>query len=291
MPTIPNTGHPFNAPITVASSHGQRTPYLEIGLALACLALVAIGAWGPSVDQSAHYHAFADQRRLLGIPNLMDTLSNLAFACFGAVGLWWVGRRPAVGQGRVQHNLARLFFFGLIATAVLSGWYHLQPDNDGLAMDRHGMTIAFAGLLGLAASTRISDRSGQLVALTVLIAGAWSITTWSATGNVLPWAALQFGGMALILCLGFLPARSGALPVHWIPVLMIYAVAKWLEHGDALVYHFTHEWISGHTLKHLVASCAAIPVLAALAQAKHKPEQAGDKVDNPTACDSQRPSP
>ncbi len=275
MPTASNTVHNVNAPIAPTSSPSQRTLHLEVGLALACLVLLAIGAWGPSVDQPAHYHAFADQRRLLGIPNLMDVLSNLAFAGFGAAGLWCGWKLRPVGLARVQHNLTRLFFCGLIATAMLSGWYHLQPDNYGLAMDRYGMTIAFAGLLGLAASTRISDRSGQLLALAVLIAGAWSIRIWSETANVLPWATLQFGGMALILCMGCLPTRRGALTISWITVLLIYALAKWLEHGDAMVYHFTNQWISGHTLKHILASCAAVPVLTALAdRVSRHPESA-----------------
>ncbi len=42
-------------------------------------------------------------------------------------------------------------------------------------IDRYGMTIAFAGLLGLAAATRVSDRAGQWLTFAVLVCGAWSI--------------------------------------------------------------------------------------------------------------------
>ena len=75
----------------------------------------------------------------------------------------------------------------------------------------------------------------------------------------------QFGGMALMLGLGCLPARSNALPVSWIAVIVLYALAKVLEQADGQVYHLTGQWISGHTLKHVVASLAALPVLAAMA--------------------------
>jgi len=61
---------------------------------MACLALVALGAWGPSVEQSSHHYAFADQRHLFGIPNMMDVLSNLAFAGFGVLGGWRMSRLP-----------------------------------------------------------------------------------------------------------------------------------------------------------------------------------------------------
>ena len=241
-------------------------PDLGAALLLACLALLAIALFGPSLEQPGHYHAFADRRHLFGIPNMMDVLSNLMFAGFGVLGLWRTRRMPRGMHSTDQQRLASLFFVGLVATALLSSWYHLKPDDAGLAVDRFGMTIAFAGLLGLAAGTRISDRAGQWIALAVLAGGASSIWTWSATGNVLPWATLQFGGMALMLGLGCLPARSNALPVSWIAVIVLYASAKVLEQADGQVYHLTGQWLSGHTLKHVVASFAALPVLAAMAR-------------------------
>jgi hypothetical protein len=57
--------------------------------------LVAIGgvlllaAWaGPHVAHPAHYHAFADQRALWGVPHALDVVSNLLFALGGVAGLW-----------------------------------------------------------------------------------------------------------------------------------------------------------------------------------------------------------
>lgn len=83
----------------------------------------------------------------------------------------------------------------------------------------------------------------------------------------MPWAVLQFGGIALMLGLAFLAPRDGALPVPWIAVILAYALAKVLEQTDAQVYHLTHELVSGHTLKHIVASFAALPVLCAMSRA------------------------
>ena len=249
------------------NADGLSTLGLEVGLLTICLALLALGAWGPSIAQPSHYHAFADQRALFGVPNMMDVLSNLAFAGSGLVGGWRIWRLSQGGLGPVQRNLAGLFFFGLNVTALFSGWYHLRPDNEGLAIDRYGMTIAFAGLLGLAAATRVSDRAGQWLTLAVLVCGAWSIWICSTSTNVLPWAVLQYGGIALMLGLGFLAPRDGALPVPWITVILLYALAKVLEQADAQVYHLTGKLVSGHTLKHIVASFAALPVLCAISRA------------------------
>jgi hypothetical protein len=84
---------------------------------------------------------------------------------------------------------------------------------------------------------------------------------------VLPWLVLQFGGMALILWLATrlpIPNAKGALAIRWGVVILIYATAKVLELADHAVYDLTSQLISGHSLKHIVASCAAWPVVSAL---------------------------
>jgi len=263
-----DTEHSRPAETTRPTARRLSTRGLEIVLLASCLTLLALGTWGPTIAQPAHYHAFADQRSLFGVPNMMDVLSNLAFAGFGVFGAWRIWLLPAGALSPAQRSLAGLFFFGLVATAVCSGWYHLHPQDNGLAIDRYGMTLAFAGLLGLAGATQVSDRAGQWLALTVLVCGAWSIWSWSTTLNVLPWAVLQFGGIALMLGLGCLQPRADALPVSWIAVILLYAMAKVLELFDMPVYQLTGEQISGHTLKHIVASCAALPVLQATYRAR-----------------------
>ena len=189
-------------------------------------------------------------------------MSNLPFALWGLAGLLvfaevWNSMRSITG-------LAALFFTGLIVTAAASSWYHLQSDNAGLAIDRLGMTVAFAGLLGLAAADRVSIRAGVLLSGLVLVLGPLSVWVWSMSGNLLPWLVLQFGGMALILWLAIRQPLQGALAVRWGVVILIYAAAKVLELADHAVYEFTSQLISGHSLKHIVASFAAWPVVAVL---------------------------
>ena len=261
--------------ITPPQAGGPGTHRLELTLLAACLALAALSVSGPSITQSSHWHTFADQRHLSGIPNAMDVLSNLAFASFGAIGAWRIRRLPTGQVSLAQWQLAGLFFAGLLITAACSGWYHLQPNDNRLAVDRFGMTIAFASLLGLAAATRVCDRAGLAITLSVLMGGTWSIQTSLASNNVLPWAALQFGGMAMMLGLGCLRKRTGALAVSWVTVILLYALAKVSEHFDTQVYHLSAGLVSGHTLKHLAASCAAWPVLRAV-------ERAGRALESPS---------
>ncbi len=240
-------------------------------LALIALALVLLACAGPFVGQPAAYHAFADHRAFLGIPFTMDVLSNLPFALGGLVGLWlaWpcaAGAARVFAASRAQGAQALVFFSGLVLTAGCSAWYHLNHGDAGLAVDRYGMVVAFAGLLGLAAGGRAGPRAGALLTVLVLALGPLTVAAWSLTGNVMPWLVVQLGGLLVILWLASLAPVEGALPVRWFLVVAVYALAKCLELGDHLVYDMTGHLVSGHSLKHVVASLAAWPVVNALLQ-------------------------
>lgn len=231
-------------------------------VAIAALALLA--GFAPPLAQAPHFHDFADQRGWLGIPCALDVLSNLPFALFGAWGLHVLGRVPAAALNPPQRQLAALFFAGLVLTTFASGWYHWAPHDAGLAVDRLGMTVAFAGLLGLGVASHVSARAGQCFAWAVLLGGPLSIWVWLHSGNLLPWALLQGGGMVLLVVLAVLKPLPGALAARWAAVIGVYIVAKLCEQADHAIYQATGEVVSGHSLKHLVAAFAAWPVISAL---------------------------
>lgn len=239
----------------------------ELALLGAVLALLAISIVAPALAQSAQHHQFADQRAWGWIPFALDVLSNLPFLLWGVLGLSLLARRSrsaVYGADATSDGLMGLFFAGLVITAFMSAFYHWQPDNAGLALDRLGMVVAFAGLMGLAAAGRVSARAGVLLALAVLLLGPVSVWVWSASGNVLPWAVLQFGGMLMVLCLALLQPLPGAPAISWGGVIVIYALAKCFEMSDEAVFAATAHLVSGHSLKHVVASFAAWPVVVAL---------------------------
>ena len=236
----------------------------ELALLLAVAALAALAALLPATGLPAGYHDFADQRTLLGLPHALDVLSNLPFAVMGAWGLWWLRRVPLDRLGTAQRGLAVLFFVGLMATAFCSSSYHLDPHEAGLCIDRVGMSLAFAGLLGLAAADRIGTRAGvALAALVAVAAPATALVAWLG-GNMTPWAVLQGGGLVLLAALALRRPQPRALGFSIIGVIAFYAVAKALELADAPVFALTQQLISGHSAKHLVAALAGWPVVRAL---------------------------
>lgn len=243
----------------------------EATLLLAAAALLALALLGPFVPNPADAHGFADRRAWWGLPNALDVLSNLPFAIAGAWGLFAVRRAPAGPMYAAQRAGAALFFVGLLVTAAGSSYYHLAPNDAGLAIDRAAMSVAFAGLLGLLAAARVSDRAGLALAVAMLVAGPVSVLAWFTTGNVLGWAVVQFGGMALVLLVLATGAdRLATLPVRWTWVLVAYAVAKLFEVYDHAILEASGELLSGHTLKHVVAAFAAWPVISALAAQRRR---------------------
>lgn len=237
-------------------------PRREAALLAAFAILLLLAVFGPPLAQAADFHAFADRRSWLGLPNAADVLTNLPFALWGLAVFVGLLRRPHLGTA-AERAMAALFASGLVLTAMCSAFYHWRPDDAGLALDRCGMAVAFAGLLGLAAAGRAGERAGMLTGLGVLALAPAAVWTWSATGNLLPWAVLQFGGMALVLGMAALRPLPDALPVRWTLVIAIYAVAKLAEHADHALFALDVGGLSGHSLKHLLAGCAAWPVLRA----------------------------
>ncbi|MGO4390287.1 hypothetical protein AB4Z46_02930 [Variovorax sp. M-6] len=241
-------------------------------LALAALLSVA-AVFGPAVPTPALGSApFADGRPWGALPNAMDVLSNLPFAVVGIWGLrWlhWLGRAHDAQQDAEPLpfdalDCAWMFFAGLILTALGSAFYHLQPDPTRLAADRAGMAVAFAGLVGVAVCERVSARAGWPAAWVALAGGLLAAAICHRSGNALPWALVQFGGLALVLALALARPVPGAIGLRLGRVVFFYALAKLFELADPAILEATQQLVSGHSLKHLTAALAALPVLHAL---------------------------
>ncbi|MBV1731977.1 MAG: hypothetical protein KUA38_06990 [Hydrogenophaga sp.] len=254
---------------------GQRL--VTLGTALLVLWLLAVIA-GPTwlahsgLALSAHGHAalhahghpFVDTRSLWGVPHFMDVWTNGAMGVAGLLGGWALLR---VGPWGLGTRLAlAVFFGGLLATCFGSAWYHWAPDAHGLVLDRMGMAVTFAGALALAVAERVGQKPAACVMRLTLVVALLSAAMPLTHGNVLPWAVVQFGGMALMAWLALHKPRAGALGVRLGVLIGLYALAKLLELGDEAVFHATGDGVSGHSLKHLVAGLAAWPVLRAMRQ-------------------------
>jgi hypothetical protein len=250
----------------------------------------------PPMPQDQGYHAFADDRTMLGVPNFLNVASNLPFLVVGVLGLWVMLRKNAVGaEGAVLTRAERwpllVLFTGVFLTGFGSSWYHLDPDNDRLVWDRLPMTVAFMGFFASTIGERIGPRAGTWLLWPLVWLGIASVVNWHVgeqrnAGDLRLYGFVQFYPLVTIpLMMYFFPARY-TRSADVIIALAWYLVAKILETGpvDHGIYGLGRV-VSGHTLKHLAAALGAYwlflmvkyrrPVLDATSLVGHPPDSPG----------------
>jgi hypothetical protein len=141
-------------------------------------------------------------------------------------------------------------------TSLGSAWYHLDPSNATLVWDRLPMTLGFMGLFAALVCERVSVPWGHRLLVPLVAVGASTVWWWARVDNLVPYLVVQLYPLAAIpLLLALFPARYGRaedllLALGW------YLAAKLAESYDGEVYRFLG-FVSGHTLKHLLATVGA----------------------------------
>jgi len=232
----------------------------EATLILVCLVMLA-GLWarGP-IPQNLHYHGFADQRLLLGVPNLLDVASNIPFLLVGVAGiLLCVGRR----RPRLAGAWSALF----VGTALVcfgSSYYHWQPSNESLIWDRLPMTVGFMGLFVALLAEHIDARLERLLLVPAVALGIASALWWHFTDDLRFYLWVQF---TPLVCIPLVLAMYRGRYTHrayLLYALGFYVCAKLAEVWDRQIFALTSNVISGHTLKHLLAAAAILAILLML---------------------------
>lgn len=218
----------------------------------------------PPVAQDPAYHDFADQRTLLGMPNFWNVVSNLPFLIIAGLGLSRLSSlaRPAPG------TTYAILCIGVLLVGFGSSYYHWTPSNVTLVWDRLPMTIAFMALMALVLGERVSPRLGRLALWPLLLLGTGSVGYWHWTelqgiGDLRPYGLVQFLPMLLIpMMLWLYPQKYVRSHLVWTSVVF-YALAKITEHFDQEILDALG-WISGHSIKHLLAAVAVLFIVLAI---------------------------
>lgn len=243
---------------------GAMTPLLSQRSALAMLASLGLAlafgllAAGPIIIGDAAI-THADQRMLLGLPQLVNVLSCLPLAWVAAWGAMGV-QRCVIWPAALRRPLMGFFSLSL-AWSLLAALHHAAPTLAG-AVAIHVLVAASAALLLLAFLT---ERHGLefgsrracagAVALSALAGAAW----WASGGDARALIWLQ--ALPAMLVLGGLVLQPTLFTrrADWLGVLVLYLLARALEMADAQVYAVFAGWISGHALMHLAgAGLAAV---------------------------------
>jgi hypothetical protein len=234
------------------------------------------------IPQPEGYHAFADARTMLRIPNALNVLSNVFFAFVGIIGMRFLGRGPTrdpeasfrpgahtAFDSYRERPAYVIFFAGVFLTAFGSGFYHLAPSTPRLFWDRLPMAIAFMSLFATVIAERISIYWSRNLLLPLVAAGiasvvAWRVSEQNGAGDLRAYVFVQgFPMIALPLMMLLFRSRY----THgWmlLVVVLLYGGAKALEHFDAKVFALTGGQVGGHSLKHVVAAMACYTVVMML---------------------------
>jgi hypothetical protein len=231
----------------IARAKETRPLLVLAGLTVISLAVLALL---PPIPQDQGYHAFADARAFLGVPNFWNVVSNLPFVAIGAIGLWQFHRDPT--------TIA--LFGGMLLTGIGSSYYHWAPSDGTLFWDRLPITLTFMAATAAVIEERVDARLGALLLWPLLALGLVSMLVWRWTDDLRFYGWVQFFPcIALPLLLLLCPAKYTGT-YYWFIAFGWYAVSKLTEYSDRAIFS-VGSIVSGHTIKHLAAAAACYAIL------------------------------
>ena len=237
------------------------------------LSAIIVMVFLPAIPQDVHYHEFADQRTLLGVPNFFNVISNLPYLLFGLMGCYLVLKQSQIAILYSLKYAYTFFFAGVALLCFGSGYYHLHPSNATLLWDRLPMTLAFMSFFTVIIGEYVHEKTAGQLFIPLLITGLVSVIYWywSETigqGDLRLYLLVQFLPIILMpFILWLFAARFTYSHYYWL-IIACYVLAKIFELADQYVFD-TLVFVSGHGIKHLISSIA--PYLFYLALKNRRP--------------------
>lgn len=229
----------------------------------ALICAIALLSYGP-IPQPQSYHQYADQRTWLNIPHYQNVLTNGFILISGLWGLIFVRKYSGSRfNGSIESILWVLFFLAIILVAIFSTYYHWEPNDKRLAMDRLPMTIATASFFSIIIAERVGKKPAMIIAPIVIILGGMSVIYWILTemhgqGDLRWYLFMQsYPIIAIPWICGMYPQhRPGTynlyLAIGW------YIMSKITEYYDRPIFSLTDQLVSGHALKHMLTALAIV---------------------------------
>ena len=214
----------------------------------------------PAMPQDVHYHDFADQRALFGIPNFFNVISSLPYLLVGMLGYLLVLKQSQLAIIFSLKWAYAFFFAGVTLVCFGSGYYHLNPSNATLLWDRLPMTLVFMSFFTVIIAEYVHERTARQLFFPLLVTGLISVIYWYwsesiGQGDLRLYILVQYLPIILIpLILWMFSSRFTHSYYYWL-IIACYVLAKIFELADQFVYDAL-VFISGHSIKHLVSAFA-----------------------------------
>jgi Ceramidase len=221
------------------------------------LSLIASGSLSaivfiPVIPQDPSYHNFADDRIFWSIPNTFNVVSNIPLFIVGLFGLIFCTRHRA----RAGAWSWRIFFGAVTFISAGSAYYHWAPNNWTLFWDRLPMVIGFMALFVSLVSEFIHPRVEVILLIPMCMLGIASVLYWHFTDDLRFYAWVQFFPLLYIPIVFLLYRQRSTYQSYLFAALGLYVLAKVAEFFDKSFFSMTHQYLSGHSLKHLLSTLA-----------------------------------
>jgi len=166
------------------------------------------------------YCNFADKRCLCSIPNFGDVISNLTFILAG-----------------VYHIIQANIIFGSICIGIGIGstYFHCKPSITTLYWDRLPMIFGMAWTINYYSGLNLEH---------LLLHGLLSLDYHLLTSNLSMYVAFQLNMLVFLFWINGLSCPFA-----------LYLLAKYFEDNDKK-YYLQTGYISGHSIKHILAGIA-----------------------------------
>lgn len=204
------------------------------------------------IPQDLNYHKFADNRTLFGINNFFDVFSNLPFLLVSILGLRYIVKN----WGITSSWSWLVFFISIFFVAIGSSYYHLNPENSTLTWDRLPMAVGFMALIVIVLADYVHQNLEKWLLSPMCLVGVLSVVYWHITDDLRLYAWVQFVSMALLLIIIFVYKPHHLQPEYLIYAYIFYALSKLTEYFDKQIFEMIGQLVSGHSIKHLLASIA-----------------------------------
>jgi hypothetical protein len=208
--------------------------------------------YGP-ISQPQEYHDFADDREILGVPNALDVMSNLAIIYPGVVGLAFIHEsrnRTQVSEDEISIQIT--LFSGMILTFAGSVWFHLDPTDSTMLWDRLGMSVVIGSCISLLIHDMWDRNLAAKIHLPIIIASIVSVLWWPVFDDLRVYFIVKHHPFILfpifLLCGRRIYDKVSGY--YW--GLSMFLLATIFEFADQQIFEITGI-ISGHTLKHIAA--------------------------------------
>jgi hypothetical protein len=230
-------------------------------LAVSGILLIGLLLLTDPIPQNPAYHLLADHRHWLGTSNFANVFSNLPFAIVGLIGLFLNAENNAKTKRSWQ-----IFFIGLIAVAVGSSYYHLNPNNQTLVWDRLPMMISFMALFVALLIENMPEYKERTALPIAVLLGLSSVIYWDITDDLRFYGFMQFAPLLAIPLMLYLFNGRYSHRNYLAYALVFYILAKVFELTDSFIFELTGQIVSGHTIKHLLAAVATYCIYVMLKQ-------------------------